>query len=321
MKLLNEAKKVLKIEAEAILSAMKTLGQEFSKAVSIIQTSKGKVVVIGVGKSGLVGRKLSATLSSIGRASCFMHAGEALLGDLGMVVKGDVVLALSFSGETEEILEIIPYLKKLRIKLISMSGRKDSSLARASDACIYTGIKKEADSCDIIPTASSTLMLAMGDALAVCLMLKKGFKKNDLAMTHPNGTIGKRLIMKVGDIMRAGSDNPVIGENKKVRDALFVMTDTHLGAVSVVNSRGKLVGFFTDGDLRRKLQKDEKLLSRKIREVMTVNPQTLVRDMLAVEALVLMKKKGFDNIPVVNAANCPVGIVDERDLISEGISE
>ncbi len=321
MKTLNDAKKVLKNEADAIRAAASKLGQGFVKAVNLMDNCKGKVVVTGVGKSGIVGRKISATLSSGGIPSYFMHAGEALLGDIGMLDKKDVVLALSYSGETEEILDLLPWFKRRGLKVISMTGQPGSKLARKSDAFIFAGVEREVDPLGMVPTASSTLMLALGDALAVCLMKKRDFGRKDFAMVHPKGIIGKRLLMKVEDIMRKGKNNPIVRDNKTVHDALLVMTGTRVGATSVINSKGKLAGFFTDGDLRRKLQKDGKLLNRKIKNVMTKNPKTITGSMMAVEALRLMKSRNFDNVPVVDGSGRPVGIVDERDLMSEGFYE
>ncbi len=321
MDIIKHAREVMNIEAGAIISAAGKLGQGFKKAVRLIHDCKGKVVVTGVGKSGIIGKKIAATLSSVGVPSCFMHSGDALLGDSGMLAEKDIVLALSYSGETEELLDLLPLFKRRVLKIISITGRTDSRLAARSDALISAQVVKEADSLDIMPTASSTLMLALGDALAVCLMSKRNLREKDFAMMHPKGIIGKRLLMKVEDVMRKGKNNPVISENKTVRDALFVMTGTRLGATSIIDSKGSLVGFFTDGDLRRKLQKDERILEKKLKNVMTKNPITITGETMAVEVLRLMKKKKFDNVPVIDGAGRPVGVVDERDLMSEGIYE
>lgn len=274
---------------------------------------------MGMGKSGLIGKKIAATLASTGTPAFFLHPAEGILGDVGMMTEGDLVLALSHSGETEEIEKLLPVIRKMNLKLIAITGRPKSKLAKESDLVISVKVEEEACPYNIVPTASTTAMLAMGDALAISLLKRKKFKKEDFARLHPGGTIGKRLLLKVRDIMRKGKDNPVIHQEKTVKEALLVMTKTRLGATSVVDSSGKLVGFFTDGDLRRRLQKEEKILNKKIHTVMTKNPKTITHDRLAIEAAKMMQEKKFDNIPVVDGKGYPIGIVDERDLLSEGI--
>ena len=274
---------------------------------------------MGMGKSGLIGKKITATLSSTGTPAFFLHPAEGILGDVGMMTEGDLVLALSHSGETEEIEKLLPVIRKMNLKLIAITGRPKSKLAKESDLVINVKVEKEACPYNLVPTASTTAMLAMGDALAISLLKRKKFKKEDFARLHPGGVLGKRLLLKVRDIMRKGKDNPVIRQEKTVKEALLVMTETRLGATSIVDSFGKLVGFFTDGDLRRKLQKDEKILNKKIHTVMTRNPKTITHDRLAIEAARMMQEKKFDNIPVVDGKGYPIGIVDERDLLSQGI--
>ncbi len=316
---IEEAKKVLKIEARAIKNLISTIDRNFEKAVEIAASCKGRIVVMGMGKSGLVGKKIAATLASTGTPAFFLHPAEGILGDVGMMTEGDLVLALSHSGETEEIEKLLPVIRRMNLKLIAITGKPKSKLAKKSDLVINVKVEKEACPYNLVPTASTTAMLAMGDALAISLLKRKKFKKEDFARLHPGGILGKRLLLKVKDIMRKGKDNPVIHQEKTVREALLVMTKTRLGATSVVDGSGKLVGFFTDGDLRRRLQKDEKILNKKIHTVMTKNPKTITHDILAIEAAKMMQEKKFDNIPVIDGKNYPIGIVDERDLLSQGI--
>lgn len=316
---IEEAKKVLKIEARAIKNLISTIDRNFEKAVETAASCKGRIVVMGMGKSGLVGKKIAATLASTGTPAFFLHPAEGILGDVGMMTEGDLVLALSHSGETEEIEKLLPVIRRMNLKLIAITGKPKSKLAKKSDLVINVKVEKEACPYNLVPTASTTAMLAMGDALAISLLKRKKFKKEDFARLHPGGILGKRLLLKVKDIMRKGKDNPVIHQEKTVREALLVMTKTRLGATSVVDGSGKLVGFFTDGDLRRRLQKDEKILNKKIHTVMTKNPKTITHDILAIEAAKMMQEKKFDNIPVIDGKNYPIGIVDERDLLSEGI--
>jgi len=316
---IEEGKKVLEVEAKAIKNLISTIDHNFEKAVEMVASCKGRIVVMGMGKSGLIGKKIAATLASTGTPAFFLHPAEGILGDVGMMTEGDLVLALSYSGETEEIEKLLPVIGKMNLKLIAITGRAKSKLAKESDLVINVKVKEEACPYNIVPTASTTAMLAMGDALAISLLKRKKFKKEDFARLHPGGTLGKRLLLKVGHIMRKGKDNPIIHQEKTVREALLVMTKTRLGATSVVDDSGKLVGFFTDGDLRRRLQKDERIMNKKIHTVMTKNPKTVTQDRLAIDAAKMMQEKKFDNIPVVDGKGYPIGIVDERDLLSEGI--
>jgi arabinose-5-phosphate isomerase len=317
---IKEAKRVLTIESEAIRDLIAQLDDNFSRAVDLISKCKGRAIVTGLGKSGLIARKIASTLSSTGTSAFYIHPVEGLHGDMGMVMKGDIVLALSYSGETEEMREILPLVKRLGVKLIALTGNPDSFLAKESDVALNARVEKEACPFDLAPTASTTAMLALGDALAIALLRKKGFKKDDFALLHPGGTLGKRLLLRVVDIMRKGEENPLILEDKKVKEALLIMTTTRLGAVNVINKKGRLVGFFTDGDLRRHLQSDKDLLEKKIALVMTKKPTTITKDKLATEAVRLLAEKGFDNIPVVDENNYPIGVIDERDLLKEGIA-
>ncbi|MDD3053368.1 MAG: KpsF/GutQ family sugar-phosphate isomerase [Endomicrobiaceae bacterium] len=321
MKKLNIQRAIdtLLIEAQAIKDQVKHLDVQFAKAVDLIEKTSGRVIVMGLGKSGLIGRKIAATMSSVGVPSMFLHPAECLHGDLGMIMKNDIVLMLSYSGETDEIKQVLPVLQRMKIKIVVMTGKIKSQVWEGCDLIINSEIKKEACPYNLAPTSSTSAMLALGDALALVVSERKGFKKENLALLHPLGAIGKKLTMDVAAIMRKGKSNPVIKDNSTVKEALLVMTGTRVGATSIVDKKGKLVGFFTDGDLRRQIQLHDNLLDKKIASVMTKNPATVTADMLAVDVAKLLQERNFDNIPVVDSNNKPIGILDERDLLSEGI--
>ncbi|MDD3922292.1 MAG: KpsF/GutQ family sugar-phosphate isomerase [Endomicrobiaceae bacterium] len=321
MKKLNIQRAIdtLLIEAQAIKDQVKHLDEQFVKTVNLIEKTSGRVIVMGLGKSGLIGRKIAATMSSVGVPSMFLHPAECLHGDLGMIMKNDIVLMLSYSGETDEIKQVLPVLQRMKIKIVVMTGKVKSQVWKGCDLIINSEIKKEACPYNLAPTSSTSAMLALGDALALVVSERKGFKKENLALLHPLGAIGKKLTMDVAAIMRKGKSNPVIKDNSTVKEALLVMTGTRVGATSIVDKKGKLVGFFTDGDLRRQIQLHDNLLDKKIADVMTKNPATVTADMLAVDVAKLLQERNFDNIPVVDSNNKPIGILDERDLLSEGI--
>jgi arabinose-5-phosphate isomerase len=277
------------------------------------------VVVTGVGKTGIIGQKFSATLSSTGTPSLFLHSAEAIHGDLGRVTKDDVVIILSYSGESEEIKKLLPVLKKIGAKIISLTGSLESLMARYSDVVLNTAVKKEACPLGLAPTASTTAMLAMCDALAVCLLELKGFKEEDFAFFHPGGALGRRLLLKVEEIMRKGHANPIVNENRKVSSVLVKITEARAGSASVVDKNGRLRGIFTDGDLRRHLEIDPDLSRRKIKDVMTKNPTTVKPAMLAAEAMRILKDKKIDELPVVDAKGKPVGLLDVQDLLKAGL--
>lgn len=317
---LRRARQVLRIEAEAVRGLTRVLDGRFTSAVERLLRCKGRVVVIGIGKSGLVGRKIAATLSSTGTPAIFLHPAEGLHGDLGMLTGQDLVLALSYSGETEELKKLLAAVKHLRVPVVAMTGRLHSRLARAADVVIPVPVRQEACPYNVAPTASTTAMLAMGDALAMCLMERRRFGKADFARLHPAGTLGKLLTLKVKDLMHSGRDNAVVRQDRSVQEALVEMTRTRLGATSVVDGRGRLVGFFTDGDLRRCLQRDPGMLRRRLSQVMTQDPVTVGPDDMASDAARLIKRYAIDNLPVQDQAGRPVGIIDERDLLSEGLA-
>ena len=319
MNTVKRARQVLDIEAKAIIGLKKNINQHFQKAIQFILRSKGRVVVTGMGKAGIIGQKLSATLSSTGTPSLFVHSAEAIHGDLGRVTKEDVVIILSNSGETDEIKKLLPLFKKIGSKIIAITGNPKSLLGRYSDAVLNTYVEKEACPLGLAPTASTTAMLAISDALAVCLLESKGFKEKDFAFYHPGGTLGKRLLLKVEDIMRTGKVNPIVYEENTVSSVLLKITEARAGSATVVDKNGRLKGIFTDGDLRRHLEIDENLPKRKIKEVMTKNPTTVNKEMLAAEAMRILQEKKIDEVPVVDKHKHPIGLLDVQDLLRAGL--
>jgi len=313
------AKKVLKIERDALSNLIKRVDSNFEKAVNAMYNIDGRVIVTGMGKPGFIAQKISATLSSTGTPSLYLHPAEALHGDLGRVTKDDLILALSNSGETEEIIKLLPIVKKIGAKLIAMVGNIKSTLAKNADFVIDTSVKREACSLGLAPTASTTAMLATGDALAVALLDKKGFKEKDFALFHPGGILGKRLLLNVGDIMRKGYENPIVNENLTVKKVLLAITKARAGSASVIDSRGRLIGIFTDGDLRRHIESKPNLINAKVKEVMTKNPVTIKKDKLAAEAFDILRSRKIDEIPVVDDKKRPVGLLDVQDLLKAGL--
>ncbi len=317
MKHLSKAREVFDIEMAALKVVRGRLDGSFDAAVEVVTEAlrqRGKVIVVGIGKSGNVGQKIAATLTSTGSTSVVLHSVDAMHGDLGVVVDGDVILALSYSGESEELLNLIPALKRFAVKIISLTGELRSSLARHSDVALNVQVPKEACPFNLAPTASTTAMLVMGDALAMAVLQARGFKEKDFARRHPSGAIGRALLEKVGNIMRAGERNAIARESASVKDALLVMTKAKSGCVSIVNARGKLAGIFTDGDLRRHLSQDGDVMARTLRDVMTANPIHIREDALAVEALKIFNQRNIDDLVVVNARKEPVGMIDLQDL-------
>ncbi|MCM8800961.1 MAG: KpsF/GutQ family sugar-phosphate isomerase [Candidatus Omnitrophica bacterium] len=317
--LIKRAKEVLEIEALAIRDLKNRLGKELIKAINIILKTKGRVVVSGMGKTGIIAQKFSATLASTGTPSLFLHCAEAIHGDLGRVTSDDVVIIISNSGQTDEIRQLLPLLKKIGSKIIALTGNKNSILAKYSDAVLDVSVKKEACPLGLAPTASTTATLAMTDALAVCLLELKGFKEKDFAFYHPGGVLGKRLILAVKDIMRAGEANPVVDQEKRISEVLFRITRARAGCASIVDKKGRLVGIFTDGDLRRHLELDPDLSVRKVKEVMTRKPITVTPEMLAAEAMRILKDKKIDEVPVIDKKGRPIGLLDVQDLLKAGL--
>lgn len=316
---INKAKEVLKIEAKAIRDLIKRIDKNFEKAVNIILKTKGRIIVTGMGKPGFIAQKISATLSSTGTPSLYLHPAEALHGDLGRVTKADCIIAISNSGETEEIVRLLPVIKKIGATLIAMAGNAASTLAKNSDCVLDVSIEKEACPLGLAPTTSTTVMLAMGDALSVAVQAKKGFKIERFALYHPGGNLGKRLLLKVSDIMRTGGANPIAREDETVRDVLLKITQARAGSASIVDKKGALKGIFTDGDLRRHLREEGDITRKKIKEVMTRDPVTVAGRTMAVDALQILQSKKIDEVPVVDSNGRPVGLLDVQDLLRAGL--
>jgi len=318
--LLKRAADVLRIESNGILSIIDRLDDSFVRAVELMRSCRGKVVVTGVGKSGLICRKIAATLASTGTPSFFLHSGDGVHGDLGMVMKGDVVLAISNSGETDEILKLLPHFKQHGLKLIVMTGNLESTLAKAGDVVLNVRVKEEACPLGLAPTSSTTAALAMGDALAVVLLEDKGFNQEDFALRHPGGTLGRRLLLRVEDLMVRGEQLPLVQEETLVKDALFEITAKRLGVTGVADAKGKLVGVITDGDLRRGLESRGQILSLKAKEIMTRNPKTIPADTLATEAVSVMERFAITSLFVLeNGSRKPLGVIHLHDIVKAGI--
>ena len=319
MDIIEQAKKVLKTESKAISSLIPRLGEGFKKAVDVICACKGRVIVTGMGKPGIIARKISATLASMGIPSLFLHPAEAVHGDLGVVTKDDVIVAFSNSGETEEVTRLLSIIKKIGAKLVSLTGNPGSTLAGNSEAVLNIGVKKGACPFDLGPTASTTAMLAMGDALAIAVAGRKGFNDTSFAFLHPGGVLGKRLLLKVEDIMRRGRENPIVTGDKPVKEVLLAITRARAGCASVVDKKGRLLGIFTDGDLRRRLETETNLLEREIKQVITRRPLTITKDKLAAEAFKILKDNKIDELVVVDKKNFPIGSIDVQDLLKAGL--
>ena len=319
MDLIEIVKKELNLEAEAINKIAERIDENIIKAIDILYNCKGKVVVTGMGKTGIIARKIAATLSSTGTTSIFLHAAEGIHGDLGILQKDDVVIAVSTSGNTQELISIIPFIKFMKIPIISITGNKQSQLAKNSDVVIDCYVPKEYEPFGLVPTASTTVTLAIGDAIAVALLKKRDFKETDFAKFHPGGTIGKKLIYKVDDLMHTGDKNPIVNNNVKMDKVILEMTSKGLGCTNVIDENGKLVGIVTDGDLRRFLAKGITDLNVLVLEAMTVNPKSVNPETLAVDALNLMEENKITMLPVVDKENIPVGMLHMHDLIDAGV--
>jgi arabinose-5-phosphate isomerase len=314
---LARARQVFDIEIAALKMVRAGLDADFEKAVElavITLRQRSKLIVVGIGKSGIIGRKIAATLTSTGSTAVVLDSVDALHGDLGIVNDGDLILALSYSGESEELINLLPALKRFSVKLVALTSSAKSTLARYSDVVLKLRVPREACPFNLAPTASSTAMLVMGDAFAMAVLQARGFKQQQFARFHPAGAIGRAMLFKVGDIMRTGERNAVAAENLTVREALWVMTRAKSGSVSVVNRRGSLVGVFTDGDLRRQMTSGDHVLEQPLKKVMTRNPICVREDALAGEALKIFDERNIDDLIVVNAKNEPVGLIDSQDL-------
>jgi len=319
-RIVKRGREVLEIEAKGILALTDRLDENFVQAVELLYNCKGKVVVTGLGKSGLICRKVAATLSSTGTPSLFLHAGDGIHGDLGMVMKEDIVLAVSNSGETDEILKLLPIVRRLGLKLIVITGNPNSTLSRAADVILNATVKEEACPLGLSPTASTTVALVLGDALAVVLLEKRGFKEEDFALRHPGGTLGRKLLLQVEDLMHRGKQLPVVPEETAMKDTLLEITSKRLGVTGVVDKGGTLVGIITDGDLRRGLESKGDIFRFKAKELMTRNPKTIPADALAARAVAIMEQHSITSLFILEKGGSrPVGIVHLHDLLKAGI--
>lgn len=310
---IEEAKRVLEVEAAAILSLVEHLDQSFVDAVELIDACKGRVITMGLGKSGIICKKIGATLASTGTPSFFLHPAEAIHGDLGMVVKGDVVLAVSNSGETEELVRLIPILKRMGASIVAITGNPQSTLARGADHHLSAAIPKEACPLGLAPTASTTATLALGDALAMALLLRRGFQEEDFAFLHPGGKLGKRFL-RVADLMHAGDNLPMVRIDASMRDAIYEMSKKRLGITAVVDDAGVLRGAISDGDLRRLLEKDDVIVRKTAGESMTPSPVTIRGTELAAAALAVMEERKITSVFVVDESERLEGIIHLHDL-------
>lgn len=306
---------VIEIEAKALQSLAPRIDKNFAKACHLLLNCNGRIIVMGMGKSGHIGNKIAATLASTGSPAFFVHPGEASHGDLGMITDKDVVLALSNSGETDEIILILPLIKRLHVPLIVLVGNLHSTLGRTADVALDVSVDQEACPLGLAPTSSTTATLAMGDALAIALLQTKGFTSEDFALSHPAGTLGRRLLLRIDDIMRVDNAIPVVQKDVKLSAALIEMTQKGLGMTTIVDEENKLLGIFTDGDLRRAIDKGIDIHTTPIRELMTTNCKTIVQGMLAAEALDLMENHKITSLVVTNEALVPIGIVHMHDLL------
>ena len=319
MQIENEIIRVLETEAAAITGAISRVGADFVKAVKLLKAIKGKVVITGVGKSGLIGQKIAATLSSTGTASVYLHSTEAAHGDLGIITSKDAVIIISQSGETDEVLGILTPLERLKVPLISITGRKDSTLAKKSWCVLDSYVKEEACPLGLAPTASTTVQLAIGDAVAVALLKLRGFKKEDFAQFHPAGALGKKLLLKVRDLMHTGGEIPAVPPTVTVKEALFEMTKKRFGCTAVISKSGKMEGVFTDGDLRRLVEKHENPYGMKIKAVMTLKPASASAGEPVIQALAKMEEKKITVLLVTGKNGRIEGILHLHDVLKSGV--
>ena len=322
MAILAEAKRVIQIESQAVAALAERLDASFQQSVELILASKGRVVVSGMGKSGLIGQKIASTMASTGTPAFFLHPAEGIHGDLGMIMTGDVVIAISNSGETDELLRILPSIKRLGARLIAMSGNPDSTLAKAGDLFLDVSVKEEACPLGLAPTASTTATLAMGDALAVALLVERGFKAEDFAIFHPGGSLGKKLLLRVEDMMHSGSAIPLVTEGTLMKEALFEITAKGLGITGVTDADGMLLGVITDGDLRRALERGEDILQATAGQLMKRGAKRIVRRELAAAALQVMERFSITSLFVFENEQdqAPCGVIHLHDLLKAGIA-
>ncbi len=313
------ARQVIREEAEAVLRLEDRIGSDFERAVELILGCKGRVIVTGMGKSGHIGRKIAATLTSTGTAAFFLHPAEGMHGDLGIVQRNDCIVAISKSGETNEFHLLLPIFKRLGVPIVAITGNVSSPLAQKSDAVLDVSVRHEACPNNLAPTCSTTASLVMGDALAVALLLKRGFSQDDFAFLHPGGNLGKKLILKVADVMHTGSEVPVVSETTNMKEAILEMTSKRLGVTAVVDGSGQLKGIITDGDLRRLVERTDTVFSLTAGKAMTSRPRTISHDSLAAEAVNTMEQYNITSLIITDGGNKPVGIVHLHDLLKAGI--
>lgn len=318
--LIDLALEVFDIEADAILKLKNRINGDFNRAIEILYACKGKVVVTGMGKSGLIGRKISATLCSTGTPAVFLHPAESTHGDSGIITKQDVVIAISNSGETGELLNLLPLIKRFCVPIIGLTGDSNSTLADKSDVVLDISVEKEACPLNKAPTASTTATLAMGDAIAVCLLKKRGFSKEDFLMFHPSGALGKGILYKVEELMIKGDRLPVMNENESFEKAVKFISDMKLGCTLAVNENGYMTGILTDGDIRRTILSHKVTDNLKVKDVMTKNPRTIKKDELAASALALMEKHSITSLAIVDKCNTPIGLVHIHDLLKAKVA-
>jgi arabinose-5-phosphate isomerase len=309
------AREVLEIEAAAVASLASRLDERFVAAVRLVLECRGRVVVTGIGKSGHIGRKIASTMASTGTPAFFVHPGEASHGDLGMITHDDVVIALSYSGESDELLTVLPLVKRLGARLIALTGKRDSTLAALADVVLDVRVEKEACPLNLAPTASTTAALALGDALAVAALDARGFGHDDFARSHPGGVLGRRLLTHVRDVMRTGADIPSVSERATLAEAVIEISKKRMGMTAVVDDSGHLVGLFTDGDLRRSLERGGDIRATPIAALMTPSPRTIRPEALAAEAVEVMEARKSTQLPVVDAAGILVGALNIHDLL------
>lgn len=314
------AKEVLDIEANAILKLKGSVNENFEKAIEILYACKGRVIVTGMGKSGIIGKKIAATLSSTGTPSYFLHPAESTHGDSGIITREDVIIAISNSGETKELLNLLPLIKRFGVPLIGLTGGLNSTLARASDVFIDITIEKEACPLNKAPTASTTATLAMGDALAVCLLEKRGFSEDDFLVFHPSGALGKGFLFNVSELMLTGDKLPIASEDELFTDVIELISQKKLGMAIITNKNGAMTGVLTDGDIRRTLIKHHQIENLKAKDVMTQNPKTISPQELAAKALHLMEKYSITTLAITDENNAPVGVLHIHDLLKAGVA-
>ncbi|NOZ09738.1 MAG: KpsF/GutQ family sugar-phosphate isomerase [Gammaproteobacteria bacterium] len=317
--LLELGRNVIDLEAQAVAQLTQRMDNQFAQVCRMMLNCVGRVIVVGMGKSGHIGNKIAATLASTGTPAFFVHPGEASHGDLGMITATDLVLAISNSGETPEILTILPIIKRMGIKLVAMTGNPESSLGQQADGCLNVGVNQEACPMNLAPTSSTTATLAMGDALAIVLLKSRGFTEHDFARSHPGGALGRRLLLYVTDIMHKGDAIPVVRAQDSLRDALLEMSSKGLGMTGVIDDQNRLCGIFTDGDLRRALNSTVDLYQSSISEVMTRNPKTTHPDRLAAEVVQMMRTDRINGLYVVDENNIIMGALNMHDLLKAGV--